>query len=1148
MVPNTNNLSLYTLQNMIDNNYNIIAFSDEYYPILTNTPNTFFDANNILYIPKTSKTNTSETMDEISRVRTYITSTLRYGWPINKLNIIHWTLDIAPNGPFTQVIDYASFYYYNIPLSVELNTFIQTYPKLRFGNVILVDFIEASDVVEQTILLNYAYFQCLDIATDCPIQTSLATQFKYEYMSPICDPLNNNNLDTQCQRSCGLCSLLTNIPNSNCTSSNDCNSILYNVYGSGNYNGQCFIRSKSEEKYILKESFCLSISDGYNSCANYEGNDICNINNEDNYECDNYCSSDYQCMDGYCNTQYSICMTLNSYSITDNDNINNITTVLSDNKYNKVISDTADRYRVEVAVFRSGDPNAGYEFNDPNCSNAISYECISAVREANPYIDSVIGLILVMIIFSIIFCFCFSFCCPCWCCCDVCYKNCCCTPVYGKIEKKDWNSKYKEWGAIVALAIVLLIIFAFTIEGVVRNEKLHSHVFDASDGDSFVAVTDRVFDDIENKVNSIDNITDFVINTIEDTLKSIDKLISNNKQIDSIRNSINVMHNDLNIMHRNYSNGVELTGEVKNPFNLSFVKKNFSLHCAYCDEIPNKIIDINNTLADSTQSILDTINSTDLDSLDFMDKINDTTQDIADLINKTLKQINKVQRKFHEYMNIADDEYYSEPKLYVTLGFCVLFIFILIPIIGVYFKSKWVFKINWFLAMCFTVLLLIIAIPFAVVITLSADLCVRLDELENALPNVNNVKNTHLGKILFDNDILDLNGTNYAGYNINDTLELIDTCFEGGSVLSVVNVSNLLKDWNVDDYKQKLYESLSINIKQYLTVDELETFQTEINTLSIDEYYETVIDKINTLNSIPGCYCVDYGRIFSMNNLNPGTQCTPVGYTNGTSSMNAFKYWTNTSYVHLSECTNAFKSASFAVQIWNNSAGDAVDKIETLKDDAQKLFDTFDVIYKDVNGLVTKLQNMTCLIEPIFIEFLTILNSFTNCGFLGQRYGDFKRVACETLFTDFFYMGRAIVIIAFLLVLVVLCSLCVDYVYAPWTYIPPKPKKIKKKKPKKQKQKKMEELIKNNETNETNELQIIGSTSPQEGDGEGAGETYTVPQTNNTEIIEDEYAVVPSENIEIELVEILPKEDEIENKIEIEIETENKIEIEIETE
>ncbi len=75
--PNNHNLSLYTLQNMMDNNYNIIAFSDD----MTNAPNTFFDANNILYIPKS---NTSETIDEMSKVRTYITSSLRYGWPINK--------------------------------------------------------------------------------------------------------------------------------------------------------------------------------------------------------------------------------------------------------------------------------------------------------------------------------------------------------------------------------------------------------------------------------------------------------------------------------------------------------------------------------------------------------------------------------------------------------------------------------------------------------------------------------------------------------------------------------------------------------------------------------------------------------------------------------------------------------------------------------------------------------------------------------------------------------------------------------------------------------------------------------------------------------------------------------------------------------
>eukprot|EP01084_Bolivina_argentea_P236443 397553_1 len=486
------------------------------------------------------------------------------------------------------------------------------------------------------------------------------------------------------------------------------------------------------------------------------------------------------------------------------------------------------------------------------------------------------------------------------------------------------------------------------------------------------------------------------------------------------------MYNNLNIMYNNYSSGVDLPGEVIDPFNTSH-RSNFSLHCTYCDSIPSKILDVNTTLKDSSSNILnnvfETINSTSL-FVDSRDTINDATTSFTDSINEILRISNSTQIRYHDYMSTAE-EYDSERETYVTLFFCLMFLFIIIPIIGIFLKSKYCFKINWCLAMICVLLLLFISIPFIFIITLSADFCVRLDEFEPALPN--NAMNTQLGQdILFSNDSNSNSGSDQTPININDTLDLIDTCFSGGSLLSAFNLSSIL-DWN--EYKSQLYDSLNIDISQLFTINELESFQTEISTLDINEYGDNVDQQINRVNSINGCFCVDHGVQFNKYNLNPGTDCTPQGYIG---SNDVIAYWTNISYINLAECIEAFENASYAVQIYNTSFGVAQYKIDRLKKDSQEIFDIFDIIYSDVQNLLLNLQNITCLIDPLFNDFENILSKFTNCGFLGERYGDFKKVACVTLFTDFYKIGRAIIIIAFLLLLVICTSFCLDYVYAPW--------------------------------------------------------------------------------------------------------------------
>ena len=595
-------------------------------------------------------------------------------------------------------------------------------------------------------------------------------------------------------------------------------------------------------------------------------------------------------------------------------------------------------------------------------------------------------------------------------------KKCCCKPCYGSGDEKENWPLYKKWGACVCLSIVMIIVIAFVIQGIVANSALHSHIFDTSNQDSFSNAANGLFNDVNDRFGSATNLTQYILDNIEDILSEVEETVGNNST-QQLTNSINGMHHVLNIMANNYSDGISITADAINPFtgNIS----NFTLRCDYCDSIYDTIIEVNDTLAneagDSLDQITDTLNFTEI-FVDAEETINDNTENFQNSINDILEISNDTQENYNDYMSTAED-FDEERELYVTLFFCLMLILLIFPCIGIFMKSKWCFKINWCLAMYCSSLWLLISVPFIFVTTLSADFCVRLDEFESALPDA---QYSQLGRQIFNiSQVNDASNVNILNQSVN-TLQVIDTCFNGGSLLDVFDLSSVL---NWTQYRSQLDDILNIDLNNYIAIDKLESFQTEIDTLSTDEYASHVDEFIATANNIAGCYCIYPNDTFSRSNLDPGTQCTPRG-----GNPDAITYWLSSSL----ECAEAFENASLAVQIERTTLPEAQMKIDTLKQDSRRVFAAYDNVYATANNLVLQLQNVTCLVYPLFDDFEEILKSFTNCGFLGTAYGNFKRVGCITIFNDFYFIGRAIVVIAFMCILIVFFSLCLDYVYAPW--------------------------------------------------------------------------------------------------------------------
>ena len=327
------NIRSNTINDLLTDGIQIIMFTDESQYLQACSMSYcdyFYDANEYLFNPDGNGQNGNSTnsnsnvtvssgdLDEISEVRAFVIGNIRFGWPSDRLNLIYWKLDIG--GQFTEQFIYSGMEEFASGLNNEFNSVINTYPKLWFANVIIVDYFENSAIMEQIIILNTQYQNCRDAkwgnnGTSCPEITDLPSKYSTDGISELCTIDTSLQDASQCERSCGACDagLLGGNPGDTCEDDGDCNADIYrDIYGYSSFNGICFTRP-DEQRYldnVPQESFCLSV-DYQESCANYVAQDKCSSDGEtegpDLSSCDTKCTSNWQCQDGFCNTAYGAC-------------------------------------------------------------------------------------------------------------------------------------------------------------------------------------------------------------------------------------------------------------------------------------------------------------------------------------------------------------------------------------------------------------------------------------------------------------------------------------------------------------------------------------------------------------------------------------------------------------------------------------------------------------------------------------------------------------------------------------------------------------------------------------------------------------------------------------------------------------------------
>ena len=592
------------IKSLTSNNKHIIIFSDKF-PTSTDTFNDWFYSSNeyfniALNPDQYEKPNITDTLSESQSI---ILNNLRYGWNKNTLNLIYWIPLLSDI--FHEKYLYLDYFVFNAPFSQQLHPFINRYPKLWFANVLLANFIESSDIVQQAIVLNLKYSKCNDNYNyNCSTKTNLFNQFSDNNISPKCQ--NNVELSSQCIRSCGLCPIQSQYryPGDKCITDSDCNGEIYNIFTNKQI-GIC-----GSTPIIWNESYCLSVSP-QQSCLKYfdtSSYDQCMDTNLS--QCHESCAANYDCMDeGYCHSTYSVCM---SYNLSD------FTTFASSLlfpllRYWGVASHDAASVLSNLEPLRPGNSSAPYTSTtgeQSDCNTDSGGEVIGCVFDnvaVSPYMTSVIGLMMIPLILSILLCVCYCCLWPWWCFCeDWSKENCChkcCAKCYDENTKRCFcdkdplkcigtpeDSPWIHWIPCVVLGIAVVISLWATIDGLVSNSEIHEVVFD--EPDSLQVSTDTFLTEIVDRLSAVEPSASYIVSNALFVLESTLLII---KKTYDVEDKVDEMNNNLNILRTNYVNNVDLTATVINPFTVdssSPVTTQFTIICEKCESISDEALDV----------------------------------------------------------------------------------------------------------------------------------------------------------------------------------------------------------------------------------------------------------------------------------------------------------------------------------------------------------------------------------------------------------------------------------------------------------------------------------------------------------------------------------------------------------------------------
>eukprot|EP01083_Nonionella_stella_P008552 24678_1 len=1010
--PNTYDITTQTISELTANQVNIILFTDEF-PSTTDAYNEwFYDSNQYLNIAVDMdhyfKDNITETLSETQAL---IVNNLRTGWDPHTLNLIYWMPIIST--AFVEKYFYDSYFAFNAPFSAHLHSFTVEYPKLWYANVLLSDFIGSSDVVQQSIALNIQYAQCNDDYlswSECRESVDLSNTFS-THDAPL--SASQCQSTTSCKRSCGLCPNERTNPGDSCVDNGDCSGEIYSIFTTSE-TGICATPTGAVHD---GSPFCLSVFPK-DSCIDYWSVDWTPCGHTNLSQCTTNCSADYDCVDGFCNSQYSVCM---SWNTTETWRSFADSLLYEVQRYWRIVSDDAASVLARLEAFRPGDSSASYTETSgtSSCSTDTEGEVMGCVFESvavSPYMTSVIGLMFIPLILSMLLCVCYCCIWPWWCCCEDYTKKCCCAKCCDKCYDEETtrcccendplkcigtpeNSPWIHWIPCVVLGIAVVVSLWACIDGLVANTNIHEVIFD--EPESFQVQTDNFIAEIVDRLTEVQPSLEFIVSSGVFMLETTFSIIVKTKDVES---HVNDFNEALHVLTTDYVDALDLTATVINPFDsIGNDTYTFTIQCAACHDLTDSALEIGNEFDTIIVRTLEVLVNT-IKQFEPLIELRETIKEHAEVLftdlDGVVQTIEGVQTDVSNAFVTASELDSKYRETWVTIFLCFTLILVVLPCIGMIIRHKCCFKVNWCCGMWLGTLMMFITSFAALIIVLWGDFCVRLDDFEEYGADSQMAKNLGLEE---------------------NAMELVNACFTGQSITELYGLDDV---FNWDALRVSVRTQLTSRTQDAMYLDQLVVFKAELDALNTNAFTEYVERLVLRANEVGGyCGCGEAGVQFSKENLlDPVDECT--------SEFAA--YWEETNSVDGGVCQNAFVNASFAVQSNASLFSQTESTMDEFKENAFNVFHEYDsVIYPLSLELYNELHELSCVTDPLFDAIDQVVFNFSNCGFVGEYYGSVKENGCVLLFNETYYIARALTVIAFMCIIIVFFSYCMDYVYGP---------------------------------------------------------------------------------------------------------------------
>jgi len=957
----------------LQDEYTFMIVTENRDTIPTQYRNYVWDINELMSGTETGAT-LSGTMKDLNR------DMLNAGWSNSNLQRVFWTLTPSESD-IERAVQYGNamvdgetlptLQALNRRIVFQLQDAIRTYSlgSSQWGNVLAVDFVGYSDVVDVVLKLNYNYLTCRDNST---APYSDIDSCAYKKANGQC---GQNAADGLCQRSCYNCTWLEGTLYDSCSVDSDCISLgassseckimddYYNLLVQPEKPKFCLVHDKLES--------CQQYEDYYNrlsgySCSGEQGQTFNSAAEQEAYWRDVFdtncwtCASDAQCDSGICNQDFQVCVKSRLLA--------NLTTSEYDTSprlaYEAFESSDCENFRSDIEFLRfMGEPDSDFDFDSINKAfEKVQNGDMMALID-DDYLGSIFCFALFPFLLGILMLLALV-------CTPMCY---CCAKMAGKKEKfENWCCCFKKDQEFskgqVLVPMVLLVVYSvlilfFCANAIVMNGEISDNILEKGGVielmNSTMTYATDFMDDVLVPTNNL-------VDGLEDAFAQTQSLVDSTQRADALINDVVTNMTNVDNIWSAETLDVEVTS---GPTTLTF-------YCSGCSVIiamlPTLNSEVNQYAISASQDMYDVVGEVQTEMLDEEDAIMADARDYQTQVQNANDQTVTMRTNVLDTMSLIESV--EDNRSVVFAVFFMIPIFLLVIGLCGWCQAaelgRKLFRLNYCLAFILSTVTWILFSFFNITVIIWADTCVRLDVMETNITG---------------SELLD------QVYSTDTVKKVMDACINGKYVPDAFNLTSTLA---FTDLENEIVDQLTVDLVGAFDISSINTFRDFVETLEPESYEVTVDFLITEYNS--AC-----GESITRQNLEDEDH-TP-------SAPCVAEYTGLKTYYDEEKSNMASGTFSTKVQRFKQDAGDLLLAYERLRDFA-------------INDLQGELTNIKCGLNPVFENANILLNETAYCNEVGQIYGDMKEKSCVDLFKNFEYTNRSLLVVAIFSMFIGICS------------------------------------------------------------------------------------------------------------------------------